>query len=758
MSNTLWFETPAKNWEECLPVGNGSLGGMIYGGVYQDKLQVNEESVWYGKKLNRNNPDAKKYLPKIRELILKGEFQEAQNYATYAFSGVPSSQRTYQTLGDLLFCHHYKSNNETCYKRWLDVDNSIVGVSYDIDDISYTRTVFASNPDDVIIVKFSASKPNSINFDMLLTRSDYLPNPAKSKSSQFTLYGTSKYYSEIKTRNNNQLTLIGDGGKDAIEFCMSAKVKSIDGEVNVIGETVVVRNATEVTIYFAADTSYKSENFLETCITKIDKAEHKQYSDLYNAHLADYKNLYSRMNINFMSNNGFDYDSISTDKRRKDFDSDKDINFVSLYFQFCRYLMISSSRGCLPTNLQGIWCNHFDSPWDSKFTININAQMNYWAVDIANLSECGKPLYSFLKELEKNGKITAQEMYGMKGALAHHNTDIWADTAPQDIVTGSTYWVFGLAWMALHLYEHYQFSKDINFIKEHYYIIKSACEFCLDWLYEYDGELMTIPSTSPENVYISNGKNLCFTKSCASDFEIMSELFDACIKSSEVLDCDNEFRDALKEKMRQFPEYKIGSKGQLLEWGVEYGEIDPGHRHFSHLISLYPGKQFDLEINEKLNKAAKKSLELRLEYGSAQVGWSCAWAMNFFARLRQGKDAYKYFTKLIANSTIDNLLNSHPPYQIDGNFGALAGICEMFIQSHNEKILLLPSVDKNIFKNGKIEGLKARGNIVVDIYIVDGKLDSAKFKSPISQKVTVEYQDITQEIKLTENRITEIIF
>lgn len=365
--------------------------------------------------------------------------------------------------------------------------------------------------------------------------------------------------------------------------------------------------------------------------------------------------------------------------------------------------MISCSRaGGLPANLQGIWCGQFDSEWDSKFTLNINLEMNYWAVDAANLSECGQPLYAFIRRLEQNGRVTAREMYGMEGACAHHNSDVWADTAPQDIVTGSTYWVFGLAWLSLHLYEHYLFTDSLEFLRDYYDVLKSAARFCLDWLSaDESGRLCTVPSTSPENVYAT--------------------------------------RQGALEK---FPEPAIGSRGQLLEWNEEFDELDPGHWHFSHLFSLFPGKAFSPDLNAPYADAERASLEYRLAHGSAQTGWSRAWAVNLFARLKDPQAAYTHLVKLIQLSTINNLFNSHPPFQIDGNFGALSGICEMLLQSHGPILDLLPAFDVDRIQSGSIKGLRARGNITVNMEISNGNLAAAEFLSGRDQAVQVRYRQM----------------
>lgn len=754
----LWYKSPAENWNEALPVGNGRLGAMIYGGVFQEKLQMNEESVWYGGKRDRNNPDALKYLPEIREHILSGRLDEAHELATFALSGIPDSQRNYQSLGDVLMGFKHKSDSVSEYKRELDLENASVNVSYRIDGINFNRKIFCSNPDNVLVVKITADKKKSIDLTCLLRRGRYLDNPSAQKSDAFCLYAKEKYFDSVEKTADNQLMLTGDCGKDGVDFCFSIKAEAKGGRTFVIGEHLIVREADEVTLYISSATTFNHKEYKQACLDVINKACLKGADKLFESHVKDYTAIFDRVDISLENKDERDFSNLPTDERLLKAKENGDNRFVALYFQFCRYLMISSSReGTLPANLQGIWCDEYSPEWDSKFTININTEMNYWPVEAANLSECHQPLFKLLERLVENGRVTARKMYGCSGFVAHHNTDIWADTAPQDIVTGSSYWVFGGAWLALHIYEHYQFTLDKDFLKKYYYVLKEASEFFLDYLIEDEnGVMMTCPSSSPENIFITNGKKYSLTTSCTMDFEILRNLFNAAVKSAEALNIDGEFQARLKECAEKFPERKIGSYGQLLEWQKEYEEIDLGHRHFSHLFSLCPGNLIDAELTPDLAEACRKSIEYRLSHGSAHTGWSRAWVINFFCRLRDGENAYHHLMELFSYSTIKNLFNSHPPFQIDGNFGSLSAICEMFLQSQN-KLLLLPALPKQ-FKTGCVKGLKARGNITVDLFFEEHKLKTASFISPIAQNIEFWYDGREYKAELNKNEQYEITF
>lgn len=754
----LWYNKPALDWNEALPIGNGKLGAMVYGSVFQEKLQMNEDSVWYGGYVDRNNPDAEENLPRIRNYILQGKLDEAHELAQFALTGIPDSQRSYQCLGDILIGFKHQEESYCDYRRELDLKTATMKVDYTVDSIHYSRHIFCSRPDNVTVMRITADKRASIHLNCLLRRGNYLPEPAKQKTGQMCLYSNEKYFDTVEKISDDQIMLLGNCGKGGVEFCLSLKVKVKNGSCRVIGEHIVIREADEVIFFISSYTTFREKNYKQVCTDTLLRACEKGYGRIWQDHVEDYGRIFNRVIIDIKDNQGRDFSDMPTDERLKKYEENEDNDFLNIYFQFCRYIMLASSRGdSLPANLQGIWCNEYAPSWDSKFTININTEMNYWPVETANLSECHEPLFKFLKRLAENGKKTARVMYGCRGFVAHHNTDIWADAAPQDIVFGSTFWVFGGAWLALHIWEHFQFTQDKVFLKEYYNILKEAALFFVDYLMEdEDGTVFTCPSQSPENVFVINNKHYALTKSCTMDFEILRHLFKACIEASGILETDADFAGELKELIVKFPERKIGSYGQLLEWEKEYEEIDPGHRHFSHLFSLCPGNLIDVDETPELAEACRKSIGYRLNHGSAHTGWSRAWVINFFARLRDGEKVYKHLTALFKLSTQRNLFNSHPPFQIDGNFGALNAMCEMFVQSQN-KIILLPALPERL-KTGSVTGLRLRGNITVNLYWQNHELTRAEFISPNAKTIRFSYKGQEYDADLKANQEFTFIF
>lgn len=740
MGHKLWYDHPAKNWNEALPLGNGRLGMMVFGSVFQEKLQMNEESVWYGGPLDRNNPDAKKYLPQIREAIRTGDLDRAHQLTAFALTAIPDSQRNYQCLGDVLIGFSHEGQEFQDYRRELDLDRALCSVSYQAGGVRYTRSCFVSQPAQVAVFHIKADQPGKVHLHCLLRRGEYLADPSAQKTDSMCLYSHQKFCRKILRVSEDQIMLLGDGGKDGIEFCLSVKVLQTGGTLKMIGEHLIVENADEATLLIDSRTTFFCEDYQDACTQNLQRAAQKGFQVLLQEHISEYQTLYRRVSLQLFDPKEQEHEAIPTDKRLSAMEQEADPSFIALYFQFCRYLLISCSRpGGLPANLQGIWCNQFSPPWDSKYTININTEMNYWPAETANLSECHLPLFALLKRMKPNGEKTAQAMYGCRGFVAHHNTDIWADTAPQDMVSASSYWMFGGAWLCLHIWEHYQFTQNMDFLKEYYDILYSACLFFVDFLQEGpDGELYTSPSSSPENVYVKDGKHYAISKSCTMDFEILRHLFSACIQASKLLHCKSDFCQLLQSKMEKFPPRRIGSYGQLLEWEEEYPEIDPGHRHFSHLFSLFPGWLIDIQDTPELAQACKASIEYRIRHGSAHTGWSRAWAINFYARLREGDTAYSHLQKLFSHSTIPNLFNSHPPFQIDGNFGALSGICEMLLQSQN-RLLLLPALPSQL-PQGEVHGLKARGNITVDLWWKNGVLEKASFLTCDARQLVFYYE------------------
>lgn len=734
LKNTkLWYRKPAEDWNRALPIGNGRLGGMVFGNVRKEKVQLNEDSIWYGGPVDRNNRDALTYLPQIRHLLFEGRIKEAEELATLALSGTPENQRHYQPLGNLFLDFDHDENNIDNYHRELDINDSMVTVSYSYKGIKYTREYFSSAPDQVIVIKITANKPGRISFRAQLRRG--------------------KYVDTIQNVSNDTIMLEGNsGGENGIGFCTMVRAVAEGGKVYTIGENLLVERADTVVLFLSAATTFRYKDCQETCKNHIDNAVQKQYETLLQNHIKDYQSFFHRMKLDLEGAYvQEDLDWLPTDERLKRLkQGEEDLGLICLYFQFGRYLMISSSRpGTLPITLQGIWNKDMTPPWDSKYTININTQMNYWPAEVCNLSECHEPLFDLIEKMREPGRRSARVMYGCRGFVAHHNTDIYADTAPQDIYIPATYWPMGAAWLCLHLWEHYEFSQDIEFLRKAYPVMKEAADFFLDYLVEDSkGRLVTCPSVSPENTYkLDNGQQGVLCIGPSMDSQIIYALYTRCIQATQILGIDEAYAKKLQVVIEKLPKPQIGKYGQIQEWLEDYEEVEPGHRHISHLFALHPGNQITVRNTPKLAQAARKTLERRLKYGGGHTGWSRAWIINMWARLEDGENAYKNLLELIRSSTLPNLFDTHPPFQIDGNFGGTAGIAEMLIQSHAGEINLLPALPKS-WKNGVIEGVRARGGIELDIEWKHGELSRVILKPKISNDYTIRYGEKSIKIEL----------
>ncbi len=771
----LRFHQPANHFEEALPLGNGRIGAMVYGEVTTEKFSLNEETLWAGGPVDAyQNPKAYEHLPAVRKALFEEDYPTSDQLVRKIQGKFSES---YAPLGTLYLDFQHGSESST-YQRTLNLRNAISQVSYTIDNTTYSRESFISFPDQVMVIRLKADGPQKLNVSL---RSDSkLKYRSGVSENNLILQGFAPSHAEPNYRGDMPNAVVYDE-QNSMRFLMIGHVAATDGEVTAEDSVLHVSHATEVNILVSLATSYNGfdknpglEGVDEHAKAKslLEKAAKFSYEELKKRHVADYRSYFDRVSIDLgpQVNTGK-----STASRLKQFTKTADDNdLVALYYQFSRYLLISSSRpGGIPANLQGIWNESVRPPWSSNFTTNINAEMNYWPAEVANLSEMHEPLLDFIENLAVSGAVTARTFYDCGGWCCHHNTDIWAMTNPVgDFGQGHPVWAnwnMGGVWLSTHLWEHFAFTRDTVFLKNRAYpLIKGAAQFCLDYLTEdQNGHLVTAPSTSPENLYVMpNGYKGATFYGATADMAMINELFHNIIKASEIIETDAEFIHKVKQTQSKLAPYKTGKKGQLLEWYHDWDDADPKHRHVSHLFGLYPGRSITMAQTPELSKASKRSLELRTNNGT---GWSIAWKIGLWARLRDGAMSFDAIKKLLTYYNTDNSTNyhgggtypnlfcAHPPFQIDGNFGALAGISEMLLQSHHEVIDLLPALPK-AWKTGNIKGLKARGGYTVDIYWNDGKLEKASVTPDYDGPFEVKYKDKTMTLEGQQGKITQVRF
>jgi alpha-L-fucosidase 2 len=735
--STLWYRQPAANWNEALPIGNGRLGGMVFGGVTQEHIQLNEDTIWAGSKRDRSNPDGNpQAVAEIRKLLFAGKVKEAEAMAQRTMIAVPERMPQYQPLGDLRVAFEGVSDAQE-YRRELNIDTAIARVSYRTGGARCTREVFSTAVDQAIVIRLECDQPGRISFtakmdrEMDATARGVAPN-------RVILEGEAIPRDQRHAREP----------KVGVKFQGVLSVVSETGIAKVYGNELKVAAANAVTLFVTASTSLRPRD---------TTAPKKSYAQLRAEHIADYQKLYRRVDLNL----GGVASNLPTDERLKRLsEGHADPQLMALYFQFGRYLLIASSRpGTMAATLQGIWNDKLDPSWDSKYTININTEMNYWHAETTNLTELTGPLFDLVDAARENGRAVAKKLYGARGFVLHHNTDIWGDAVPIDGVRSGV-WPMGGAWLSLHFWDHYDFTRDRKFLESRTYpVLKEAAQFLLDYLVDDGtGRLISGPSISPENDYrAADGSPARLAMGPYMDTEIAHALFTHVIHASTILGVDPEFRKSVAAARAKLPPFKIGKHGQLQEWLEDYDEPQPGHRHISHLFALHPGNQITPRGTPDLAKAARVTLERRLASGGGHTGWSRAWIINFWARLEDGEKAYENVAALLAKSTLPNLLDTHPPFQIDGNFGGTAGITEMLLQSHAGEIKLLPALPK-AWPDGSVKGLRARGAVGVDMEWKVGKIARAVLRADVDGEHRVRVGDRVTTVKLEAGKARVLSF
>ena len=750
----LWYNHPAHAFEESMPIGNGKMGALIYGGTESDSIYLNDITLWTGQPVNpKEGGESYKWIPEIRKALFQENYKKADSLQHFVQG---HNSEYYQPLG-LLQIKDQNKGEVFNYNRQLSLDSSLVSITYTRQGVKFTKEYFASHPDKMIAIKLSASQKGAINSEISLT--SLLPHQAKASSNQLTMSGH----------------VTGDA-ENSIHYCSILQVKNIDGTVSATDSSLYLKDVTEAIVYFVNETSYNGYDkhpvkegapYIENVTDDVWHLVNYSYEELKQRHIADYKKLFDRVTFQLADAK---FDKIRpTDAQLLSYSDNKEHNpyLESLYFQYGRYLLISSSRTPnVPANLQGLWAPALYSPWRGNYTININLEENYWPAEVTNLSELVMPVDGLVKGLSITGHHNAQHFYGIsKGWCAGHNTDIWAMSNPVGRGKESpkwSNWAMGGAWLVQTLWDHYDYTRDKKYLRETAYpLMKGACDFMLEWLIEdphNPDQLITAPCTSPEATYITDkGYKGCSFYGGTADLAIIRELFKNTLKGAEILGVDESYQTRLQVALKRLRPYHIGKRGNLMEWYHDWDDQDWHHRHQSHLLGLYPFHQISVAKTPKLAQAATKTLDIK---GDLSTGWSTGWRINLWARLHRQDKAYQIFRNLLtyvspekykdkkhhSGGTYPNLFDAHPPFQIDGNFGGTAGICEMLMQCDGETMDLLPALP-SVWKQGSVTGIKARGNYTINIHWKDRKVAKAEITSHEGGKLTVNYNGKTKTLK-----------